>query len=348
MTRARTLLSLIAVLTLAPAAGASAAKVWFTAGEQFRAVARTAPDPGAALGALLRGPTAAERRHHTQTQIPGGVTVDRLAVSAHNARIELSQRFLRGVPAQAGARTDAQAATLRARIGQVLYTATQFGSVRSVTIVAGTTEVATAVTRKGYARPSQYTPPPPVLGGGAPEPGLASVQQRLADLGYLPADAVDGLAGYRTTQAVTAFQAWEGLGRDGVAGPITKARLGKARRPAPFASGPSRRIEVDRARGVALLIRNNRVVRAIHVSTGAGANATPAGSYKIFRKELRSWSVPFQVWLPYASYFNNGIAFHEYPDVPAYPASHGCVRVPAPEAPIVYDFAAMGTTVVVR
>jgi lipoprotein-anchoring transpeptidase ErfK/SrfK len=67
----------------------------------------------------------------------------------------------------------------------------------------------------------------------------------------------------------------------------------------------------------------------------------------VFSKELQSWSVPFQTWLPYASYFNQGIAFHEYPEVPPYPASHGCVRVPAPEAKGVYDFATLGTVVVV-
>jgi lipoprotein-anchoring transpeptidase ErfK/SrfK len=53
------------------------------------------------------------------------------------------------------------------------------------------------------------------------------------------------------------------------------------------------------------------------------------------------------VWLPYASYFNRGIAFHEYHDVPAVPASHGCVRLPAPEAPTVYAFATVGTRVTV-
>jgi lipoprotein-anchoring transpeptidase ErfK/SrfK len=58
--------------------------------------------------------------------------------------------------------------------------------------------------------------------------------------------------------------------------------------------------------------------------------------------------VPFSVWLPYAFYFNQGIAFHEYPDVPPYPASHGCVRVPAPEAKKVYRFAALDTVVIVR
>ena len=57
--------------------------------------------------------------------------------------------------------------------------------------------------------------------------------------------------------------------------------------------------------------------------------------------------MPFQTWLPYASYFNNGIAFHEYPDVPTFPASHGCVRVPSPEAKCLYKFAALGTVVVV-
>jgi lipoprotein-anchoring transpeptidase ErfK/SrfK len=44
-------------------------------------------------------------------------------------------------------------------------------------------------------------------------------------------------------------------------------------------------------------------------------------------------------------YFNAGIAFHEYPNVPAYPASHGCIRVPAPDAQKVYAFATNGAVV---
>jgi len=61
-----------------------------------------------------------------------------------------------------------------------------------------------------------------------------------------------------------------------------------------------------------------------------------------------SWSVPFSSWLPNASYFDGGIAFHEYADVPPYPASHGCVRVPAPEAKRVYRFAAINRVVIVK
>ena len=55
--------------------------------------------------------------------------------------------------------------------------------------------------------------------------------QQLADLGYLPADAVDGVAGEQTRFAVVAFQKWEGLGRDGVVGPVTRAALAEVEAP---------------------------------------------------------------------------------------------------------------------
>ena len=127
----------------------------------------------------------------------------------------------------------------------------------------------------------------------------------------LPRDAVDGLNGYRTQQAVIAFQSWEGLGRDGVVGPQTSRALAVARRPKPQRGGPSKRIEVYIEKGVTLLVKNGRTKRAIHSSAGAPGTDTPTGRYQVFRKELQSWSVPFSTWLPYASYFNNGIAFHE-------------------------------------
>ena len=72
---------------------------------------------------------------------------------------------------------------------------------------------------------------------------------------------------------------------------------------------------------------------------------TPPGKWKIYRKELKSWSVPYKTWLPYATYWNGGWALHGYADVPARPASHGCARLPMPEAKIVYDFAPIGTPV---
>jgi lipoprotein-anchoring transpeptidase ErfK/SrfK len=87
-----------------------------------------------------------------------------------------------------------------------------------------------------------------------------------------------------------------------------------------------------------------RVLRAIHISSGAGGR-TPRGDFHVYRKEQMSWSIPFKVWMPWASYFVGGIAMHQYSSVPSYPASHGCVRMPSSEATRVYAFAGYGMSV---
>ena len=56
------------------------------------------------------------------------------------------------------------------------------------------------------------------------------------------------------------------------------------------------------------------------------------GHFHVASRERMSYSRPFKVWMPWALYFHGGIALHEYPDVPPYAASHGCVRMPASEA----------------
>ena len=170
------------------------------------------------------------------------------------------------------------------------------------------------------------------------------IQTQLARLGYLPAQAASGIGDDRTQEALIAFQGWEGLARTGKAGPATLARLAGASRPAPL-PGSGARIEVHLDRQVVLLVNGHTVERAIHVSTGAAATPTPRGAFRVYRKEQSSWSVPFKVWLPWASYFTGGIAFHGYPEVPAYPASHGCVRVPLVEAPTIFEFARLGVPV---
>jgi lipoprotein-anchoring transpeptidase ErfK/SrfK len=357
MTRRRPLALLLLAVVLAcaaPAAHAAAppstAKLYFTAGEQFSVVDRTLPSASSgalsAITALLRGPTAAERAKDIATQIPSGVTITQLTSDKDSAVIELSPAFLEGIPRDAGRRSTAQEAELSARLGQVTFTLTQFPGIKSAKVLCDGLLLDGDLERKDFARPLN-APPPQKRPAGPAVTGIKGVQQRLAEIGFLSADAVDSLAGYETQQAVMAFQAWHGLQRDGVAGPLTKQKLASAGRPQPRSKGPGRRIEVSRAKGVALLVSGGKVVRAIHVSAGGPGTETPTGSYKVFRKELRSWSVPFSVFLPYASYFNNGIAFHEYADVPAFPASHGCVRVPGPEAKRVYAFATNGTTVVV-
>jgi len=168
------------------------------------------------------------------------------------------------------------------------------------------------------------------------------VQKRLRELGYLPAGTISG--DYATEQALMAFQGWEGLPRDGVAGAETQKRLATATRPTADKPGQGKRVEVDIVKQVLLLEDGSKVLSVVHVSTGATGN-TPRATFSVIRKENPSWDVLFSIWLPYASYFYNGFALHEYPDVPGYPASHGCVRIASPFSAGVYNFATMGTTV---
>jgi hypothetical protein len=162
----------------------------------------------------------------------------------------------------------------------------------------------------------------------------------LARLTFLPAaGAVNGRFGGQAWHAVVAFQGWNGLSRDGIVGAHTRAALAHAHRPVPWSTRDG--YEVHIAQQVLLMVRHGQVQRAIHVATGAGG-ATPLGHFHVVRREPMSWSVRFHVWMPLAQYFWDGYAMHEFSSVPAYPASHGCIRVPAEEAEAVWTFGRLG------
>ena len=329
--------------------GGSPAPVYFTAGEQLRPV----PGPGspeAAARALVAGPPE-RARADLESAIPDGTRVEGVSVADGIATVEVSARFARGIPERPGRRSPDEQSELDARLAQMTYTLTGVEGVERAKVLAGGAPVGGMQGREDFAKPEPRAPRSRLEGSeprGRSSAGVRAVQERLARLRYLPQGAVDGIDGYRTRQAVMAFQAWEGLERDGIAGPLTKAALAEAERPRSKGDGPGRRMEVYRDRGVTLLVKHDRTKRAIHTSSGAPGYTTPAGRFEVFRKEVNSWSVPYQVWLPWASYFNAGIAFHGYPDIPPHPASHGCVRVPEPEAEHLYDFARIGTPVIVR
>jgi len=329
--------------------------VYFTAGEQFAPVKRTLPDSGrrlpTALRHLLAGPTAAERRRGFGSAIPTGSKVLAESFDARTgvASIHFNARF---VFTRKTVRTRADAIReYRGRAGEVVFTATALPEVKAVRLsVPGEDPV--TLRRSDFSKPATAPKPtkPPTPSG--PKPGdTRGIQQALARLTYLPAAAVNGVYDDRTKQAIQAFQGWQGLDRDGLAGPMTTAALTTASAPKPRRSGSGRRVEIDRARGVVLLISDGTVRRAIHTSTGRGGDSTdvgtPPGAFKIYRKEQQSWSVPYRVWLPYAAYWDRGWALHGYKDVPNYPASAGCARLPLSEAPVVYDFVRIGTPVTV-
>jgi hypothetical protein len=179
---------------------------------------------------------------------------------------------------------------------------------------------------------------------GEAAPTLRETQELLSDLGFMAPTGVTGRPGDETSVAVLAFEKWSGLPRDGVLDDDVIRALQHASRPQPLRQVPGKRVELLLDRQLALAIENDRVERVFHVSSGSGGR-TPTGSFRVYRKERMSWSVPFSVWMPWASYFVGGIAFHAYGSVPAYPASHGCVRMMPRDAPLMFAFATQGTPV---
>jgi lipoprotein-anchoring transpeptidase ErfK/SrfK len=130
-------------------------------------------------------------------------------------------------------------------------------------------------------------------------------------------------------------------------GPGTRAALATAARPRPWAR-LSHALELDLQRQVLLVVARGRTVRAVHISSARPGYVTPRGRFDVYRRKRLSWSVRYQVWMPHALYFSGGYAVHGYGDVPAYAASHGCVRVPLGDAPFVYAVTALHTPVLVR
>lgn len=331
----RLLLLVVALLVLAAPAAAEAktVKIYVLRGEALSSVKRQAADgPEAALKVLLQGVTAAERKKGYGTAIPSGVTVTSAEEDDDKVEVELSNAFA------------AADVSYLARVAQVVYTVTGASDAEEVEIRGRT------FTRADFAPPEEYTAPkPPTKKPAAPRDAQA-VQAKLAQLGYLPEDAVTGKWDYRSQQAVLAFQSWEGLERDGIVGEMTLQRLDGAGRPlATDRTGAGKKVEIIRGKSVVLLVEAGRVVRVIHTSTGVGNNSTdmgtPSGTFKVTRKVEEAWSVPFKSWLDHAVYWGTGLALYGASDVPAGPASHGGARVPMPEVQAVFDFVEVGTPV---
>src|SRR5579862_5008204 len=79
---------------------------------------------------------------------------------------------------------------------------------------------------------------------GARGAAVRALQATLARLTYLPPSAVDGVFDLRTWHAVVAFQGWQGLVRDGVDGPRTRAALTHARSPVPWSTATGLEIHI--------------------------------------------------------------------------------------------------------
>lgn len=193
-------------------------------------------------------------------------------------------------------------------------------------------------------------PEPPADGeGGAdtaePEPeeptlALSEVQEFLREYRFLIGEA-DGQAGQQTTAAVMAYQRVNDLAVDGVVGPATTAALLSGSAEPALVGGADDRIEVDLDAQLLHLVEDGRHTVTLQVSSGNGgtytnANGTarartPVGSFHIERRIHGLREAPLGT-LYDPLYFYRGFAIHGSPSVPAYPASHGCVRITRADA----------------
>ncbi len=359
------LAAVAAALVLPAAAQAGAGtlvRAWFPQGDQLRfgvrAIDGRRPVLATTLQELLRGPAAAESRAGARTAFARGTRLLGLRREGSLLTVQLDRRFLQQT---ADSAAPVQPRRMRLRLLQLGRTLAQFPKLQRFRIsVAGRLleeypelGMRWRPDEDGVWRLSELTRVPsfPLRTRFADADLEDAAQVRLAQsllagAGWLDPSDVSGELDDATRQALVAFEAWNGLERDGELTAASYARVLRAARPQPRDRSAGRHVEVYRDLGVLLLVEDGEVVRAVHTSTGMGGR-TPAGTFRVYRKERLSWSVPFQVWMPWASYFVGGIAMHAYPSVPPYPASHGCVRLPAGEAPRVYGFAAAGTPVLV-
>lgn len=180
------------------------------------------------------------------------------------------------------------------------------------------------------------------LHSGMTGPDVRALQRRLARLHY-DLGGVTGTYDYDTVHAVVAFEKLQGLDRDGVVGAAVWKALEQPKVPHlrhPRDADPAG-LEVDLEHQVVLYAVHGKIRRILDSSTGGGyyytgsdgttqKAVTPTGHFSVVYKR-DGWVTSKLGTLYRPAYFNNsGYAVHGEGEVPAYPASHGCVRITVP------------------
>jgi peptidoglycan hydrolase-like protein with peptidoglycan-binding domain len=176
------------------------------------------------------------------------------------------------------------------------------------------------------------------LGIGASGPVVLAYERRLASLHFDPGP-VDGVYDQQTAYAIDTVEKMYGIQRDGQIGPQVRFALSAFRWPKPLtARAEPDRIEISLDKQYIVLYQRGWIRLITTTSTGGGYAfcggdsgcqyaVTPPGRF-VLQWYFNGWrtSKLGHLYKPY--YFDGGIAIHGYPEVPNYPASHGCVRIP--------------------
>jgi L,D-transpeptidase catalytic domain/Putative peptidoglycan binding domain len=192
---------------------------------------------------------------------------------------------------------------------------------------------------KGFTVTKRYRVLAPSLSIGSSGKAVLALERRLVALRHVLRGDPNRYYAYDTYEAVLAFQKVHGMARTGRVSRGVWRVLGRAHIPhARVEKG--NHVEISKTRQVMYEVRKGKVVRIVHVSTGATGN-TPVGKFHVYGK------VPGlnASGMYYSLFFTGAFAIHGYHSVPSYPASHGCVRTPMWFAPGFYYRWAVGTTV---
>ncbi|HEV3046962.1 MAG TPA: L,D-transpeptidase [Solirubrobacteraceae bacterium] len=181
----------------------------------------------------------------------------------------------------------------------------------------------------------------PNVGFGARGQSVRLLQSELSALHY--AVPLSGVFDEATGRALVAYRKVTGLERVAAAGARVFELL--ARGAGAFHvryPGDGRHVEADLAEQVLAEIEpGGRVYRIYTTSSGKPSTPTVLGRFRVYLKTPGENSEG----MVDSNYFIRGYAIHGYAEVPTYAASHGCLRVPIPDAPAIYAWVREGTPV---
>ena len=179
-------------------------------------------------------------------------------------------------------------------------------------------------------------------GKGSRGTKVVLLQRGLKKLGF--AVPVNGVYEAGTARAVLAFRKTNNMARNGFASTriysLVLQGRGAFKLRYPKAG---RHVEFDWSRQVLVLARKGRAWRTYHSSSGTSATPTVFGSFRFYRKDFGTNALG----MVHSSYFIRGYAIHGFASVPNYPASHGCLRVPIPNALDIFRSVKMGERIFV-
>jgi hypothetical protein len=177
-------------------------------------------------------------------------------------------------------------------------------------------------------------------GHGASGLKVLVLQRGLLSLGF--ATPISGRFDAATARGVLTFRKTNGMGRSGYASKAVYRNVMRRRGAFPVRyPRAGRHVEFDWSRQVIVLAKGARPYRVFHTSSGKASTPTVFGTFRFYTKQPGTNSHG----MVHSSYFIGGYAIHGYPSVPNYPASHGCLRIPIPNARFVYDWIPLGMTI---